>query len=367
MNNARHQSKTKFLDAALHVIRYKGYTATRVEDICEAARLTKGSFFHHFDTKEDLALAAAEHWGVMTRAVFEAAPYRALSDPRDRLLAYVDFRKAILQGELPEFTCLVGTMVQEVYDTHPAIRAACDKSISEHAATLEADIAECMRQYNVAGNWTAQSLALYTQAAIQGAFILAKAKGGPAVAADCIDHLRRYLELLFVKPKPQGENIMPTAKRSTLQLTEVPEVVTWPETHYIFIEKVGPFQTTAPHAWQQVHQLIPKLAEQNKITGYMSFYKIAPQIYRAGVSLATAPTRDLPEGLAYEKFSGGKYSRFVLTGPYSNLPEACGRVFQIVAAAKLQLRDDFGIENYANDPRTTPEEQLITEILVPTA
>jgi TetR/AcrR family transcriptional repressor of nem operon len=201
MNETRHGSKTKFLNAALHVIRYKGYTATRVEDICEAAQLTKGSFFHHFDTKEALALAAAEYWGATSSAVFEAAPYRALPDPLDRLLAYVDFRKAILQGELPEFTCLVGTMVQEIYGTHPAIRVACDKSISDHAATLEADIAECMSKYSVKGDWTARSLALYTQAVLQGAFILAKAKGGPAVAADCIDHLRRYLELLFVQPK----------------------------------------------------------------------------------------------------------------------------------------------------------------------
>ena len=366
MIDTRHESKTKFLDAALHVIRYKGYTATRVEDICNAAQLTKGSFFHHFDTKEALALAAAEYWRVMTSAVFEAAPYRAITDPRERLLAYVDFRKAILQGELPEFTCLVGTMVQEVYDTHPAIRDACDKSISEHAATLEADIAECMRQYNVAGNWTAQSLALYAQATIQGAFILAKAKGGPAVAADCIDHLRRYLELLFAQPKPRGEDTMATAKRSNLQLTEVPEVVNWPETHYVFIERVGPFQNTAPQAWQQMHQLVPRLLEQYKITGYLSLYKVAPQIYRAGVALAAAP-QDLPEGVAYETFPGGKYSRFVLTGPYSNLPEACGRVFQIVADTKLPVRDDFGIENYVTDPRTTPEEQLVTQILVPTA
>jgi TetR/AcrR family transcriptional regulator, transcriptional repressor for nem operon len=366
MNNTRHESKTKFLDAALHVIRCKGYTATRVEDICAAAELTKGSFFHHFDTKEELALAAAAYWGTTTAAFFEAAPYRAEPDPLARLLAYVDFRKAILQGELPEFTCLVGTMVQEVYSTHPAIRVACDKTISEHAATLEADIAECMRLYGVTEEWTASSLALYIQAVIQGAFILAKAKGGPAVAADCIDHLRRYLKLLFAERKPQGENTMPTAKKAVLCLTEVPEVVNWPETHYVFIEKVGPFPSTAQQAWQQLHPLVPKLLEQNKITGYMSLYKVAPQIYRAGLALA-APPEDLPGGLTYEKFPGGKYSRFVLTGPYANLPEACSRVFQIVAEARVPLRDDFGIENYISDPRITPEEQLVTQILVPTA
>jgi TetR/AcrR family transcriptional regulator, transcriptional repressor for nem operon len=48
--------------------------------------------------------------------------------------------------------------------------------------------------------WSAESLALYTQAVLQGAFVLAKAKGGPEVARDCVAHLRRYLEQLFRRP-----------------------------------------------------------------------------------------------------------------------------------------------------------------------
>jgi len=56
-----------------------------------------------------------------------------------------------------------------------------------------------------------------------------------------------------------------------------------------------------------------------------------------------------------------------LTGPYFNLPEASGRVFQMVVDQKIKMRDDFCIENYANDPRTTPESELITQILIPTA
>ena len=58
-------------------------------------------------------------------------------------------------------------------------------------------------------------------------------------------------------------------------------------------------------------------------------------------------------------------SRFVLTGSYANLGQATGRVMEIVQQTKLPLRDDYFIENYVNDPRTTPEDQLITEILVP--
>ncbi|MGB8477913.1 MAG: hypothetical protein WCE63_03615 [Acidobacteriaceae bacterium] len=148
-------------------------------------------------SKEDLALAAAEYWGVMTRELFRSAPYTMLPDPVDRLLAYVDFRKAILQGELPEFTCLVGTMVQEVYETHPPIRDACEKSIREHVTMLELEITKATHIYRMNADWTEESLAQYMQAVIQGSFILAKAEGGPEVAAACLDHLRRYLEMLF--------------------------------------------------------------------------------------------------------------------------------------------------------------------------
>jgi TetR/AcrR family transcriptional regulator, transcriptional repressor for nem operon len=115
----------------------------------------------------------------------------------------VDLRKAMLIGELSDFTCLAGTMVQEVYDTHPAIREACNRSISGHAATLLADIEEAMRQRGMRPEWTSESLALYIQATLQGAFILAKARGGAAIAAQCIDHLRRYIELLF-QPSPRS-------------------------------------------------------------------------------------------------------------------------------------------------------------------
>jgi TetR/AcrR family transcriptional repressor of nem operon len=95
-------------------------------------------------------------------------------------------------------------MVQEIYDTQPAIREACNQSISGHAATLIPDIEEAMRQRGIRDSWTAESLALYFQASIQGAFILAKAKQNPDVAVAAIDHLRRYIELLFSRPPAEG-------------------------------------------------------------------------------------------------------------------------------------------------------------------
>ena len=200
-----HGSRTKLLEAALKVVRAKGYSAARVEDICAAAGLTKGSFFHHFKSKDELAVAAARHWGETTAALFATAPYHQPVDPFDRLLAYIEFRKSLIEGELPEFTCFAGTTVQEVYETHPSIRDACGATISGHAATLERDIAAAMRKYHVPGNWTARGLALHTQAVIQGAFILAKAMQDREIAIASLDHLRRYIELLFRPAGPWRE------------------------------------------------------------------------------------------------------------------------------------------------------------------
>lgn len=193
-------ARTRLLDAALDIIRAQGFAATSVEELCTAAGVTKGSYFHHFKTKEALGVAAAERWMETTGSFFAAAPYHAPTDPFDRVLAYVAFRRAIIAGELAEFTCLVGTMVQETYASSPAIRDACGASIFGHAATLEADIAAAMRERGITGGWTADSLARHTQTVIQGAFILAKAGNDAELAREGLDHLDRYIRLLFDQP-----------------------------------------------------------------------------------------------------------------------------------------------------------------------
>lgn len=192
----RMTARTRLLDVALDEIRAKGYCATSVDELCAAAGVTKGAFFHHFKSKEALGVAAADHWSETTGALFETAPYHHHDDPLQRILAYIEFRKELVSGEIPDFTCLVGTMVQEAYGVSDGIRDACWRSIAGHAQTLEADIAAAIKKYGDKGV-TPKSLALYTQATIQGAFILAKAKNDPGVAIDCINHLKRHVELLF--------------------------------------------------------------------------------------------------------------------------------------------------------------------------
>lgn len=204
----RGEARIRLLETALKLVREQGFAATSVEALCKAAGVTKGAFFHHFDSKEALGAAAADYWSETTSALFAEAPYHAPADPLERVFAYLDFRAALIDGEMAEFTCLVGTMVQETFGSSDAIRDACNRSITRHAATLEADIQAAMDARGIGAPFTAQSLALLTQTVIQGGFITAKAAAHKGPALDAVAHLKRYFEFLF------GAAPAPSTRRS---------------------------------------------------------------------------------------------------------------------------------------------------------
>ena len=157
---------------------------------------------------------------------------------------------------------------------------------------------------------------------------------------------------------------MAVEQKEAFEMTTTPETVDWPETQYVFVEKTGPFASSAPAAWGELHAVRAEIEKQNTVTRYFSAYKIGPKIYRAGVSVAEKPS-NLPQGVRYEVLPGGKYARFTLTGPFRHLAEACGRAAQIVEERRLPLRDDFNLEHYVTDPRVTPERELRTDLLFP--
>lgn len=193
----RGSAKTRLLEAARDMIRKNGFTATSVSDLCQEAEVTKGAFFYHFKTKEALGVAAAHFWAETTGKLFAQAPYHEPEDPLERVLAYLAFRRAIIGGESFEYTCLAGTMVQELHDSSPTIRDACAECIFGHAETLQQDIKMAMKARNIDSNWHAEGLARHTQAVLQGAFILAKASNDADIARESIDHLIRYIKALF--------------------------------------------------------------------------------------------------------------------------------------------------------------------------
>jgi len=195
--SAPQDARTRILDAALPVFLKQGFAATTVDELCRSAGVAKGGFFHHFESKEAAALAAIEHRNTQKDAQFAEAPYWRLSDPRARLLGYLDFRAELVRGELSEFTCLLGMLAQETFASHRQLQAACGAGIEGHAQTLIPTIEAARAKYAPAADWTAESLAHHLLTVVQGSFVLAKAMDDPKVARDAIAHLRRYVEHLI--------------------------------------------------------------------------------------------------------------------------------------------------------------------------
>jgi TetR/AcrR family transcriptional repressor of nem operon len=192
----RGEARARLLQAATALIRAKGYSGTGVDDICAAAGVTKGAFFHHFASKEALGVAAVEMWTEVTGQMFAAADYHARPDPLDRVLAYLDLRRDLARGSAAEYSCLAGTAVQEMHAASPAIRAAARESIEGGAAHVERHLAEALAAHPVPGV-TAEGLAAFMQVVIQGGIVVAKAKDDPAALVAAIGHMERYLRGLF--------------------------------------------------------------------------------------------------------------------------------------------------------------------------
>ena len=163
-----------------------------------------------------------------------------------------------------------------------------------------------------------------------------------------------------------------TLKEVNVNLTPAFDTVTRPLTHYVFLEKRGPFAEVAPPLWDELATSIQNIDRQQirEYLGVSGVDKSRPgedaMIYQAGVAIAGEPN-NLPSGLEHKSIKSGNYARFLLTGSYAQIWPALDRIFKQPAEAKVTLRPEFCIENYLNDPRTTPEAQLKTELLIPIA
>jgi AraC family transcriptional regulator len=159
-------------------------------------------------------------------------------------------------------------------------------------------------------------------------------------------------------------------KEMDVNFTDDFDIVTRPMTHYVYLERRGPFSEVAPPLWGE---FLPHLQQlrSDEVREYLGVSGVDKSragedamIYQAGVALARKLQR-VPDGLQEKSIRSGRYARFLLKGPYTQIWPAFDRVFRILSEQKVTLRPEYCIENYVNDPQTTPEDQLKTELLVP--
>ena len=199
MRTVRVHSSTKdrLLDAAQRLMLAKGFPATTVDEICEAAGLTKGSFFHYFENKEDLGKAVLDRYVALKQLLWQSAPFVKKSDPLQRVYGYLDFAVQMHKEPEGQSDCLLGHFAQELSDTYPKIRLQCAQHFSQWAKVFRRDLDEARAKHAARRSIDTQSLAEHFIAVLEGSLIIGKAKQDGRILEKNLWHFKQYLKSLF--------------------------------------------------------------------------------------------------------------------------------------------------------------------------
>lgn len=190
-------TQERLLDAAQQLMLAKGFVATTVDEICEAAGVTKGSFFHYFQSKEDLGKLVLDRFCHVRLKLMQESPSQKKKDPLERVYGWVDCAIEMSKSPMAKNGCLLGNFAQELSDTRPAMRSLCAQRFTEWAALLKQELDEAKAKHLPKSRLDTESLAEHFIAIIEGALILAKAKQDMGIVEKNLGHFRRYLENLF--------------------------------------------------------------------------------------------------------------------------------------------------------------------------
>ncbi len=180
----------------------QGFGTTSIEDICIAAGITKGGFFHYFKNKEDLGKAVTRHYWRNMQTVWDDAPFRKHADPLARVLKFIDYSVSASKGPGLEQRCLLGNFAQELSDTHPGIRSENSACFAEWSEYLKMDLDAAKKKYLSKKALDTKGLADYVIATMEGSLLLAKAHQDKNVYIKNLKHLTRYVESIFKKKRP---------------------------------------------------------------------------------------------------------------------------------------------------------------------
>jgi len=179
--------RDKLVLAATELFRRDGYSATSVNDICEWAGVTKGAFFHHFASKEELAEASLDLWDQNVVAMEATAPFQSVTEGKDKVAAYMDFSIGLFSRPDLIKSCLVGTTVQEVAETNPVLRQASQRCFDHAEGRFGAIMSAASPDVD------SIALARLWMATVQGSLLLYKASGDESVIFSNLKHVRKYI------------------------------------------------------------------------------------------------------------------------------------------------------------------------------
>jgi TetR/AcrR family transcriptional regulator, transcriptional repressor for nem operon len=139
-------TREHLIEVGLRLMHRNGYNATGLTDILKAADVPKGSFYHHFASKEDFAAAALEMYGLREREHSETVLNDTTTPPLKRLRRYFSDLVEIYgqKGTIPG--CMMGRFSLEVAEESPQLRKRISASFGHWQQTVAAVIGQAVEQ-----------------------------------------------------------------------------------------------------------------------------------------------------------------------------------------------------------------------------
>jgi TetR/AcrR family transcriptional repressor of nem operon len=195
-------TRDRILDAAQAQVMERGFAATSVDAIQEAAGISRGTFFYHFASKDELARALIERYARQDHELTESLMARAenlATDPLQQALVFMGLFEELFREVGPvRAGCLFASYSYEaqLFDegTHRLIAEALEHFRRVFGGKLEQAIAH---HPPVVPGVDPHELADLASAAFQGAYVLWRVTNESERIAMPIEHFRKYVELLF--------------------------------------------------------------------------------------------------------------------------------------------------------------------------
>jgi TetR/AcrR family transcriptional repressor of nem operon len=169
-------SRAKLIRSTQILMMSKGYSATGVDDICGAAGVSKGAFYHQFSSKEELAIAALGDFYEVSLRTLLAIDLRGVA-PEQQLLAFLD--AVAEQGhELWKSGCLFGSLASEMALASPPLQAEVARLFSQTAKALE-PLTEPFVASHPGESLSAAALAEHFLVVVEGAIVMSRAHNDP--------------------------------------------------------------------------------------------------------------------------------------------------------------------------------------------
>lgn len=194
-------TRQKILDAGQQLLLQHGYGGMSVDQVIGAAEITKGAFFYHFKTKNDLAQALLERYVQMDNELLHDLISRAEAlshDPLQQYLIFVGLLIETMRGfDEPPPGCLVASYIYQLDTFSPETQRDVIDGFSEWERVLVEKLKAAAKNQKPLLAVSMEQIYTNLLALFEGGVIMAKLYNNSQTLAEQLSQHRNYVELLF--------------------------------------------------------------------------------------------------------------------------------------------------------------------------